>query len=259
MEPMEPIPCRDLLIISWQLLKQQWRKLYGVFLLFWGVVLLLILLPLLMLSLPITSWINENGTGSLFGLLSCYLLWSCAEVFSASLLIFYIDAIISEQPISLSQAFRKTLSRTFSLLAFSAINATVGVILQALENSKNWLTSVLGWVIDIAWSTLNIFILPILLLTNQGIADSIRSSSDLIATLGGKVLLGFSPFFLIPLFTFVLCAGFVALAHATGQSSLFHLALLLALLLCLISRIVTTLWYGVFRVVLYRYATSIKT
>jgi hypothetical protein len=154
-----------------------------------------------------------------------------------------------------------------SILLWSMISATVGLILTMLTtpSKKRSLIqdSVVGFfrsILGMAWTLLTFFVIPVMIFENKGVFQSIKSSGQLFKKTWGETAVGSASINLI----FGALAlpgifGFIGMLWCQSCSVTTRMGMLAAAILYwVILGISSSTLSGIFRTVLYEYATNGK-
>jgi hypothetical protein len=171
--------------------------------------------------------------------------------------IFFNGALVACANIRLSggnptikDGLRIAAARVWRIAAWALVASTVGVILNGLQDRRNRIGSLFGSFLGLAWTLITYLIVPVIMVEDLGISNSIERSIELfrknwgeeVAGSFGFGLLGFLmclPAFLLALLIFPYDRGFAIIASV--------IYLLIVATLCSAVK-------GVFTVALYRYA-----
>jgi len=146
--------------------------------------------------------------------------------------------------------------RKGSILQWAVLAATVGILLNLLEERLGWLGRLVAGFIGVAWNMATFFVVPLLAAEDIGPIEALYRSADIFTETWGEELVGGFSFGVI--FTLLTIPGFllpILLAHPLGATGVlvgFIVALAYWLLLSIISSAVR----GIFMAALYRYATT---
>jgi hypothetical protein len=160
---------------------------------------------------------------------------------------------------TLADGFRMALTRLPQIFAWALVSATVGVLLNVIENVHEKVGEIVAAVLGTAWSLMTFFVVPVLVVEKVGPMQAVGRSVSLLKKTWGEALVGnmglnFILFLLaIPVFllflagVLVLVKGMVplgvALLVAGGIAMLIHMAISSAL-------------HTIFLAALYQYAAD---
>jgi Family of unknown function (DUF6159) len=141
------------------------------------------------------------------------------------------------------------------ILQWALLDATVGILLRAVEERMGWISRLVGDLIGIAWNLATYFIVPILALEGLGPAEALSRSARLFRETWGEELAGGFSFGLI--FTLLaLPAVLLPIYGSTRGRGEAIAGVLFAIVYWLFLGVVSSAVQGVFNAALYRYATT---
>ena len=166
------------------------------------------------------------------------------------------DARIKGRDLAFSDGMHAASSKAGKLFVWSAVNATVGVILRVIAERSKLLGRIVVSLLGAAWSILTYFILPVLMLEEKGIKESLaRSGESIKKTWGETVIVNVG----VGLYVFVLALAGLALligAFMTGSGLVILLAGILFFVYVIGLALISSTLGVIFKVVLYEYATN---
>ncbi len=176
------------------------------------------------------------------------------------LIIFFNSALIGCATIRLSggdatvrQGVGMALDRMAHIALWALVSSTVGIFLQSFNNRRNGLlTRLAGAALSIGWTMMTYLIVPVLVVENRGVFDSIHRSAELFKKQWGEELLGSFGFGFLNLIFFLPAIGLGVLIGRYDLAAGVIVVVIYALFLATISSAVG----GVFRAALYRFASS---
>ncbi len=151
------------------------------------------------------------------------------------------------------------------IAGWAAVAATVGIILQALENIKVGgrggrggfaVGALLAGILGLSWSILTYMVVPVLIVEQVGPIEAIKRSGSLLKKTWGEQVIGAGG---IGLMTFLLALiGVlpVLAGVAIGGHGAFAVGLAVALLYWLALGALSSALGGIYRAALYRYSTT---
>jgi len=101
---------------------------------------------------------------------------------------------------TVSDGFATSMGRLPQIAAWSAVAATVGMILKSFENKNNKLGQFIIGLLGTAWTILTFFVVPVIVIEKLGPIDAVKRSASLLKETWGESL---SSTFSIRLFTFL--------------------------------------------------------
>jgi hypothetical protein len=90
---------------------------------------------------------------------------------------------------TLSDGLRRATARVESILLWSLISATVGRIVDAVESRVGWAGKLIAAFLGLGWSMATFLIVPVLVMEEQSVIDSIKRSASLLRQTWGEQLI----------------------------------------------------------------------
>lgn len=252
---------------SWQLVKASWAVLQADK----ELVVFPIISAVLMVVVSITFLLP---VGVIFGLLGAgegssdvigYLLmffwylatYTVGTYFNVSLVGAALIRLDGGDP-TVGDGFRIANERIDKILGFAAISATVGVLLQMLEEN-GFIGQIVSSVIGIAWSLATFLVVPILVTRDVGPIDAVKQSGAMLKSTWGEQITGnFSlggVFFLIYLLVIALGIGlFMVTLSVFDVAALSAIVIALMVIAIIVLAVIQGALGGIFQAALYRYA-----
>ena len=145
------------------------------------------------------------------------------------------------------------------ILFWALISATVGIILRTIaERSKGNIGKIIASILGMAWSLLTFFVVPIMVLENKSVFESIKKSTVLFKkTWGENVITQFSMSAVFSLLAFL---GFIPLILSFFLGSFISILVALAFVVpyLVILAVIGSSLNGIFVAALYQYANTGK-
>ena len=121
------------------------------------------------------------------GIIGLFIIGLVSQMFAATL-IAAANERLDGGSFTMGQAFSKATSRTPSILGWSAINSTVGVVLQAVRDKAGFLGDIAAGLIGAAWNVVTWLVLPIIVVEGVGPIVAIKKSASLLKSTWGENL-----------------------------------------------------------------------
>lgn len=182
-----------------------------------------------------------------------------ASYFQAGL-VSIVSAQINGKKMSFSEGMNIAAAHTGKIFMWSFIAATVGVILELIANKFKFIGKLVTSIIGFTWNIITFFIVPVLILEEKTVGESVKRSGSVFKNKWGETLIAnLSTGLLFAFLTVLGLAVFFVIAFL-GQPRTEILILLAVLLaLYLVTLIVLSLTIeGIYRTVLYEYAAHDK-
>ena len=158
----------------------------------------------------IDALLNSEGSGAYlayFGLFLFYIINYFVIVFFNSALIHCAVKTLEGDETSLGDGISFAATKVGKIFAWSVVSATVGVILQAIQNSGK-VGEIIGALIGTGWSILTFFVTPILIYEEKDVFATIKESGRIMKEKWGESLSATVSFGLFH-FLGILAAGLV--------------------------------------------------
>jgi len=190
--------------------------------------------------------------------------------FNSALVLAAAQAMNGEQP-TVGGALRGTLVKSKSILGYASLSATLGVLLNILEDRLGVVGVFVARLFGIAWALATYLAIPVLVYRDIGPIDAVRESAallkrtwgeNIVANAGLGLLFGFLYFALIFLAMIPGSMVYVSfMDSATGPEELFltGVAFLAVCLVLLLLIAMHTALNGIYATALYRHAIGAPT
>ena len=155
-----------------------------------------------------------------------------------------------------SQGFSHAISHLQQILAWSLLSATVGVILSVIRGKDNIVGQIISSLLGTAWSLLTYFVIPVMIIEEKGVLESMKISASLFRRTWGETVIGQGGIALI--FVLIGLAGLipVLLAFLIGNGSLLIAIIGFYLLFVVILAVIGSALQGIYNTALYLYAKT---
>jgi hypothetical protein len=179
--------------------------------------------------------------------------------FNFFVVIFFNAALVGCASIRLSggdptvgDGLRIAAGRIHRILAWTLIATTVGLVLQSLRNRRSLLGGLLGSALGLGWTLITYLIVPVIVVENLNMTNSIHRSAELFRKNWGEQVAGSFGFGLLNLLLLLPGLALAALLWQVDRPA----GIILGVVYTLILAVVTSAVRGVFTAALYRYATT---
>jgi hypothetical protein len=199
---------------SWQLTKQSWavlreHKPLMLFPLISGVLTAVIvctfMLPVLAYFAIVFGWHKAGGTAGAESSLENLELWQRVVLWSLTFVCYFLTNLVvtffnsalvacamnhfKGVDASPSTGLGIAMSRWKQIIAWSFVNATVGVVLQALKERVGWLAQLVLGFAGVVWTVATYFVVPVLVVEGTGPIDATRRSIEILRKTWGESLI----------------------------------------------------------------------
>jgi hypothetical protein len=178
-------------------------------------------------------------------------------------IVFFNSALIScailrfhgEEP-TIADGLNAALSRLPQILAWSAVSATVGVLLKAVENVNDKVGGIISAILGTVWSVITYFVVPVLVVEKVGPIEAVKRSMSLLKKTWGEALIGhwgvglFVFLMMIPGILLLIVGGMLCMAHPGLGLAVVGMAIIYFL----IAGAAGSALQGIFVAALYQYA-----
>ena len=193
--------------------------------------------------------------GMIAGLFLAYLALTFVSSFFAAGLVHQTRAVLADDEPSLKAGLAAAWERKGPLLVWSVIAATVGIIINAIENSDSRIGRILGVVFGVAWTLMTFFIIPVIVFERTSTVGMFKESARKFKQTYGETpvsLIG------IQLLSSLIALPFVLVGMYLNSIGIVPVAIGLVLLGVVLSFIMTQTLGGVVKTALYFYAEEGK-
>jgi len=90
---------------------------------------------------------------------------------------------------TLADGLRRAASRVDTILMWSLVSATVGQIARAMEERAGWIGRLIIGTVGLGWGMATYLVIPVLVMEDAGVMDSVRRSSSLLRQTWGEQLI----------------------------------------------------------------------
>jgi hypothetical protein len=243
--------------MSWNILMEDKKLL--VFPVLSGIVtmgvILTFVLPLLLAGL----FLNVSTIGPVlnYGLLFVFYLVSYfVVIFFNTALITCVNARLNGRDMTAGEGLSNAVRHIGSIFAWAMISATVGLILQIIHDKAGFIGQIATSIVGGVWSLVTFFVVPILILEDKGVVDSVKESVSLIKKTWGESIVGSGSIMLIFVATGIVGLLLVFATLFIGNMIIFGIAAILFILLVVVLAIVASAMQGIFVTALYIYART---
>ena len=155
---------------------------------------------------------------------------------------------------------RMASGRIGSILGYSAIAATVGVVLQLIRSKSNAVGDLAAGVLGIAWGVATFLVVPVLVAEDVGPADAIKRSGSLLKKTWGEQVVGNVSLGLIGFLASAVVAaiglGLIWLATSIGSTVAIGGAITVLVILVAIVAVIFSALNAIYKAAVYEYAAD---
>jgi hypothetical protein len=160
---------------------------------------------------------------------------------------------------TLADGFKMAMARLPQIFAWAFVSATVGVLLNVIENVHEKVGEIVSWLLGSAWSIMTFFVVPVLVVEKVGPMQAVGRSLSLLRKTWGEALVGnmglnFILFLLFIPIILVFVVGIVVLAK--GMMPVGIALMVVAGIMFLLHMAVSSALHTIFLAALYQYAAD---
>jgi len=242
---------------SWNILMDDKKLL--VFPVLSGIVTLIVLATFI-LPLILAEFVQSaipGGPVFFYGILFAFYFASYfVVIFFNTALISCVNARLQGKDMSVGEGLSNAARHLPSILAWALVSATVGIILHLVQRRGGFIGRIAAALVGGIWSLVTFFVVPILILEDKGVVDSVKESVSLMKRTWGESIVGSGSILLIFIALGVVAFIGVLTTLVIGNMVVFGIALVLFILLVVVLAIVASAMQGIFVTALYSYARN---
>ena len=197
--------------------------------------------------------------GSIVGLVYLFLFYVASYfvvIFFNTALISCVNDKLNGRPVSVAGGLSNSVRHLPGIIGWAIVAATVGLILNLLEERAGFIGDIILAIIGGVWSLVTYFVVPVLILEDKGVIDSFKESVSLIRKTWGESIVGSAGMAVVFVLIGIIAAVLVFATLFLGSPEIFIAALALFLLLIVVLAIIYSAMQGIFVTALYTYAKT---
>ena len=233
-----------------------------------GVVLVVLAFMGVSIGIGALDRIDEGafGAGDIAVAFAFYFLAYFVIIFFNSALVYAAHERLAGGDPNIRSGLNGALHRIISILIWSAIAATVGLILQILNRiarDRGGITGIIGQIIvgliGAAWTLVTYFVVPLIVIEHRSVPDAFRTSFGLLRRTWGEQVVANFGLGIAAFLGYLIAAGIGALLFLVlsplGTAGIVTAVLVGAALVAFVAVLFATL-DGIYKAALYNYATN---
>jgi hypothetical protein len=156
---------------------------------------------------------------------------------------------------TLGDGFRAAFSRIGHIAAWTALAATVGWIIRAIEERVGFIGKIVMTIIGIAWSAATALVVPVLAFEDLGPVDTVKRSISLLKQTWGEEIVGNIGLGVVVVLGFLASVA-VAVGGGIAMPQLWYVPVAIGVLLFATTLVVHSTLHGIYQAAIYAYATT---
>ena len=247
----------ELVKTSWNILMDDKKLL--VFPILSGIVTILVVLTFILPLLFSGALMGKAHAGPLvyYGLLFLFYVVSYfVVIFFNTALITCVNAKLNGRDLTVGEGLSAAAKHIPAIAGWAVISATVGLVLHLLEERSGFIGQIALSLVGGAWALVTFFVVPVLVIEDKGVFESIKESLSLIRKTWGESIIGAGGMAVVFVVIGILGGLCVLGTLFLGIELLFYAAFALFLLLIVVLAIVYYAMQGIFVTALYTYAMT---
>lgn len=258
---------------TWELMGQSWRVLKQdkellIFPLVSGICCILVIASFAIPSIMSDSWMppaaGEDGqpvtTAEQVGYYAKVFVFYFCNYF---VIIFFNSAVagcaamrMRGQDPTLGDGFSIAVSRIHSIFGWAMVSATVGLILQIIEDKNKKIGAIVASLLGTAWTLVSFLVLPILVIEGVGPFAALKKSTALLKrTWGAQIGANFS-FGMIFFLLMLPAVGIVVLGFMSKSAVVIGICIVVAVIYGIVLSLIQSTLGVIFQTALYTYADT---
>ncbi len=147
---------------------------------------------LLFFGADLEGWLDESSGGSQMviyaGLFAFYLVNYFLILFFNVGLVHCARLIFEGREATVGEGLRYSASRTGTILSWAVLAATVGVLLQVIEDRLGWVGQLVAGIVGVVWSIATFFVVPVIAYEDVGPVEALKRSGRIMKEKWGEAI-----------------------------------------------------------------------
>jgi len=224
-----------------------------------GIVTLLVILTFVLPLLVSGAFMNIVPQSPVFYygfLFLFYVVSYFVVIFFNTALISCVNARLSGKPMSVKEGIANSAKHLPAIIGWALIAATVGLVLNLLEERAGFIGDIVLAVIGGVWTLVTFFVVPVLVLEDKGVVDSLKESVSLVKKTWGESIVGSASMAIIFVIIGIIAALGLFALMLLGNPAVFVAGLAVFLLFVVLLAVTYSAMQGIFVTALYQYAKT---
>jgi len=239
---------------SWNILMDDKKLL--IFPVLSGIVTLLVILTFVLPLLVSGALVSSGSLLSIIVLFLFYVVSYFVVIFFNTALISCVNAKLNGKDLTIGEGLSNAAQHLPAILGWAIVSATVGLVLHLLEERSGLVGQIVLSIVGGVWSLVTYFVVPVLVLEDKGVFESVKESFSLIRKTWGESIVGTASILIVFVIIGIIAAIGLFATLFLGNAAIFFAALVLFLLLVVILAVVYSAMQGIYVTALYTYAKT---
>ena len=159
---------------------------------------------------------------------------------------------------TLGNSLRGANAKLHRILPWALLQATVAMVIQAIESRASWVGDVVANLLGAAWAVVTFLAVPVIMLEDLGPWNALKRSGGLLKQTWGENLAAQAGFGLLGLVAMLPGFALIGIGVATGEIALAVALGIVGVAWIAIVEVVISAMSGIYRTALYRYTVDGK-
>jgi hypothetical protein len=189
-------------------------------------------------------------------LVVAYLALAFVNTYFSAGLVAGANKVLDGQSTTLGESIGSANSKLHRILPWAIVQATVSIIISAIEDQAGWLGQVIAGLIGAAWSVVTFLTIPIIMLEDLGPWNALKRSGNLTKHTWGENIVAQAGFGLLALVAMLPGLALIGIGVATDEiAAIVGLGAIGAIWVAIVSVVISAM-SGIYRTALYRFAVD---
>jgi hypothetical protein len=185
-----------------------------------------------------------------------YIVLAFVTTYFTAALVAGANEVLDGRPTTLGSSFAAANAKLHRLLPWAIVQATVSIIIQAIEDRLGPLGTIIASLLGAAWAVVTFLTIPIIMLEDLGPWNALKRSGTLLKQTWGENIVAQIGFGLLALLVALPGIALIAIGVATGSVvAAVAIGIVGAIWLAIVAVVISAM-SGIYRTALYRYAVD---
>jgi len=177
-------------------------------------------------------------------------------IFFNTALISCVNARLNGKEMTIKEGLFNSGRHLPAIIGWALLSATIGLVLNLLQERAGFIGDIIISIVGGVWSLVTFFVVPVLILEDKGVFDSLKESVDLIKKTWGESIVGTAGMAVVFVIIGVIAGLGVLTTMVLGNAIVFGAALALFLMFIVLLAVIYSAMQGIFVTALYTYAKT---